>query len=1451
MKIMRALPPHGDRAAPSRPSGIIRRLRSFLAGTRGKAAACACAPLGRTARLLLRAVLLATLLLGFAVPAQASLLDRVVSWFGTSVRTDGLAIGWRGTITARRIELRDPEGTWATLDGVTLRWAPLRLLRGALDMRLLRVHDATLARLPHAASGKSGGDPLPQHVALHELVVERLTLAPAVAGTTVTLRVEGAGQRRAADEAQARLLATQIGGPARYHVEVALAPSGLHARATAQEPPDGPLARFAGLPRDGAVPRQGGPGGTPGAALLPPGPPPSPSPQAPPAPSPLGLPAAVGGPLVFVATAAGPLTAVTTEASLTFGALHASAHGTVDVVHRGLHLDVAAATPAMAPLAGLGWTDARMTLRLSGTFAAPEVAGRLDFAGLAAGTVRARAVALDLATTPAGVNLRGRVDGLRLPGPHSDLLAGAPVRLTARMLPQAAGRLVVFTLDHPLLQAHGRLELGATPTLDAQMTVPDLAPFAALAGTAARGQAGLTLTATRAAGAVRMTLEGRLGLTGGPAPAVAMLGPETRIAAAATYADGALSLTRLDVAGPNVTLAAHGTIGPARLDLAWQAVLARLEPLNPRLAGHLDAAGLVSGPIGDLALTAALSGAVAVAAPGRPAAAPPTGAGGFTAQLALAGLPASLHGSLRADGEVLGAPLRVALNAARAPDGALTLTIQQAGWKSATALGSLRWPPAVEPPAQPPAGPATRLPVGDLRLTVARLADFTPLVGRALAGSLQADLRSSADRLVLSAEARRASLPGIAAVGEARLQATLVAPEAGRRLDAQLALADVRAGGLDGTLRLDASGPLATPALRLTAMLPHLHGMPLGLTADGRADVAARSLTLAALDAQWHGRRLRLVAPTRLALAAGGGVTIAGLRADLAGGTLTADGQVGRTLALTASLQRLPASLVALFAPSLRAAGQLSADARLSGSLAHPLGTIRAQGSGLHLLTGPGQALPPGRLDAIATLAATSARLTSRFDLGVSHLAVDGTVGGATGLGAGASLALRAHGTIDLALANPVLAARGGQARGRLALDATVGGTVAAPRLGGEARLSGGEYRDEVQGVHLRDLAGRFVADGDSLRLVGATGRAGGGTVGVDGTVGVLRPGLPVALRITAHNATPFSGGLVTADLDADLTLRGLLYPGEITPGTPAGGRPAALSGTVLVHTATLRIPNRLPASVQTIPVRWAGAAPPRAGATRVRPAVPLDVALAVQIRAPQQVFVRGRGLNAELGGTVRLGGSLARIQPSGGLRMIRGAFNLAGQTLTFTSGDIRFQGGSMDDPALHLVASTSGGDTLTVGGTASDPKITLSSPTQLPQDEILAQLLFHTGAGNLSPLQLASVAAGLAELSGGAGPLPNPLDALRGALGLDQLGVGSGASGTPTLRAGRYIGRRLYVGAEQGTGQQSTQGTVTYDLTKRLQLRATAGTGQTTSAIGASGQTTGESVGVRYQFQY
>ena len=58
----------------------------------------------------------------------------------------------------------------------------------------------------------------------------------------------------------------------------------------------------------------------------------------------------------------------------------------------------------------------------------------------------------------------------------------------------------------------------------------------------------------------------------------------------------------------------------------------------------------------------------------------------------------------------------------------------------------------------------------------------------------------------------------------------------------------------------------------------------------------------------------------------------------------------------------------------------------------------------------------------------------------------------------------------------------------------------------------------------------------------------------------------------------------------------------------------------------------------------------------------------------------------------------------------------------------------------------------VTVDGRVSAPKITFSSEPPLPEDEVLARVLFNRSTQNLSAFQVAQLAAAAAELAGGGG---------------------------------------------------------------------------------------------------
>jgi autotransporter translocation and assembly factor TamB len=62
-------------------------------------------------------------------------------------------------------------------------------------------------------------------------------------------------------------------------------------------------------------------------------------------------------------------------------------------------------------------------------------------------------------------------------------------------------------------------------------------------------------------------------------------------------------------------------------------------------------------------------------------------------------------------------------------------------------------------------------------------------------------------------------------------------------------------------------------------------------------------------------------------------------------------------------------------------------------------------------------------------------------------------------------------------------------------------------------------------------------------------------------------------------------------------------------------------------------------------------------------------ITLAVDVSAPRAVFVRGRGLEAELGGDVSVRGRLTAPEITGALELRRGEITLAGKRLEFERG--------------------------------------------------------------------------------------------------------------------------------------------------------------------------------------
>ncbi len=646
----------------------------------------------------------------------------------------------------------------------------------------------------------------------------------------------------------------------------------------------------------------------------------------------------------------------------------------------------------------------------------------------------------------------------------------------------------------------------------------------------------------------------------------------------------------------------------------------------------------------------------------------------------------------------------------------------------------------------------------------------------------------------------------------------------------------VNANGLAGDASLQLDGPQDRLAAKLLADMKDGSGLPVHLDTAALVDMTDRQLTLQSLSGTWRGVEVALKAPAIIDYA--DGLAIDRLTAELGGGDITASGRLLPRLQLTASAQGIALSNFKSFTPNGTAQGTISGTAELRGTLAAPEGTITLKGSDLRPAFSS-RAAPPATADARIELMGKRATVTANLQGGKgTSLGITGDMG----LGKADAITLHAKGNADLAFLDPLLAADGRRLRGKLAFDTAITGTLAAPRVTGSGQLSDGEFQDYLHGLQIQDITAAFQAQGTSIRITQFQGRAGKGTLSGSGNIDLSAPGLPLDFTLEAKNARPMVSDLFTATLSGTVKMTGTLT-NQLT-----------LSGDIQVLGGEINLPDKFPPEVAVLNVRQRGRpAPPPPKASRV------NMNLAVRTTGP--IFVRGHGIDAEMGGAIRIGGTSTAPAISGGFEMRRGSYAAAGQRLDFTTGRIGFDGTGLRnrfDPTLDFVAQTvSGGITarLHVTGYASAPKIALSSTPQLPQDEIISYLLFKQSVKQLTTLQLASIAQALAQMGGVGGGL-NPLGAVRRNLGLDRLSVGSTSSGAPgqesrtTVEAGRYVSRNIYVGVKK-TLSGGTQTQVQVDITQRLKAQATLATGTDATTTRSTGEDTGSSIGLAYQFEY
>jgi translocation and assembly module TamB len=420
---------------------------------------------------------------------------------------------------------------------------------------------------------------------------------------------------------------------------------------------------------------------------------------------------------------------------------------------------------------------------------------------------------------------------------------------------------------------------------------------------------------------------------------------------------------------------------------------------------------------------------------------------------------------------------------------------------------------------------------------------------------------------------------------------------------------------------------------------------------------------------------------------------------------------------------------------------------------------------------------------------------------------------------------LSVGGTVPLGLANPFIQPR--SVSGTATLDLRISGPPALSSVSGQIATSDARVVAPTLGIVLERVTATVGLTGGRAQLDVQAAVQGGGSVSVAGPVTLAAP-FPADLSVALSNARLRDPALYETTLSGNLAVQGPL----------AGG--ATIAGAISLGETELRIPSGVTGGAVPIPPIEHLAEPQPVRVTRRRAGLIDESAgngnggasvaygLDIRIDATNRIFVRGRGLDAELGGAFRIGGTTANVIPSGALELVRGRLDILGRRLILDQGSITVLGDF--DPFVRLVATSRSEDfvvSVVLEGRLSDPEVSFESVPELPEDEVVARLLFGRGLNTISPFQAAQLASSVATLTGGGGGL---LGNLRQGLGLDDLDVTTNAAGQTQLTLGTYISDNLYTNVEIADGRTELE--INLELTPSTTLRgATADDG--TSSIG------------------
>lgn len=709
--------------------------------------------------------------------------------------------------------------------------------------------------------------------------------------------------------------------------------------------------------------------------------------------------------------------------------------------------------------------------------------------------------------------------------------------------------------------------------------------------------------------------------------------------------------------------------------------------------------------------------------------------------------------------------------------------------------------------------------------------------GSGLNGAVALSALGKYQQAAIRATASNAQIPGDMelTIGRALINATAVLYDDAPAIKGEAQVANLRSGEFvlaRARARIDYRGGRGTAQ----ALAEGSTGAPFRVAANARF---APEQWLVALNGRSNGIDFRTAQPARIQIASGA-YRLQPTRIDFSQGSMRMAGVWGDGLTMQARLDKLDLSVANAFSPGLglggTATGALDFRQPTGSTFPQAIARLNIAGFTRSSLAGVSTPVDVSFVGRLLPDGGDARALINRGPTTIGRMvATLQPLGPGAGSWTTRLLAAPLAGGIRYNGPSAVLFSLAGFAdqtvTGPVAIAADFSGQVRSPQISGIVRGQNLVYENETWGTRLTQMKveGRF--DMDSLEISQMEAVAGNGRLSAAGTIGLAADqGFPIDITARFRNARLARSNALGATATGQL---------RITNGLDGG----QIEGRIIIPEARYQIIRQGAAEVPELTGVYRKRDLTPDGKRPARKSAGGVFKLNINLVADNRLYVSGMGLESEWEAEMQVTGTSAAPIVTGEARVVRGTYSFASRRFELTRGIVSFEGGALTDPTLNIAASTTAeGVTaiINITGTGQQPRIAFTSTPALPQDEVLARLLFGSSVTNLSATEAIQLASALNGLRGSGGGL-NPLGQLRSATGIDRLRVLGADDATGrgmAVAAGQYLTDDIYVEIiTDARGFTAVQLEVA--LTRALSL------------LSQTGSFGGSSAGIRYSKDY